>query len=1261
MRRDIGKNSNLLTWAAIPWLLASVPAAAADSSPRLEFLVHPSSTAASGSPFARQPVVYAVDARGFPMARALRAINLGAYLDSACTLPAGGGIRGGVNPWLALLGLGAFERAGFDGEGDVYLKVGATGLSAACSRVVKVVGAAQRLILVAGERQVGEAGSAVAVPPRVRVVSAAGKGVPGIGVSFTVVSGGGSVGSSSLLTDAEGYASTSFVLGLRPGLNTLRVHRSVIPGSAGPWSVELKAMGIAPAPSPVPAPVSLALAGPSASAAGACAGMFEVTSRDGSGQAAPVTAATEVSLAGLGQGSVYADAACAQPISKLMMPAGARAVAFYVRDLRAETLSVVAKASGLGDSPSLRIHVAAAPPVRLAAIGGDQQGAVVGAALPSPFVAQASDAFGNPVPGVDVAFAVTSGAGSLGSAQGRTDEDGRASTAFTFGPTPGTSVVTAVGAGSAWGAAQASATFQAHASAGPADHLILTGPVSSVAGECSAPFGIELRDRFGNPAPAAADTPILTAGLPAGSLFVDPACANAVGSLALAGGSASLHFFVRGTVAENLILSASLSGVVGSTLPFTVAPGAASVLTYSRQPSSMGVAGVPLGASPEITARDAYGNIVHGFVGPVALTAFLDAGCSQPAAGAMHVSVNPTEARDGVAAFDGVVFERASAFHLGAASPGLAQACSGGVMVSAAPASRLVLVQGDGQSGIAGSPLPQPLRARAEDAFGNPVAGVPLRFRVAVGDGSATPETAMTDAFGLSQANFTLGSSPGANELVATVESADGRAAIGSFSVTFVATGLPRPASRLGFSRQPSSASATGAVLASQPVVTAYDETGSPATVFSGQIRLAAYADSGCETPAPGTLSAVANPASAANGAAEFAGIRYDQPGTIYLRASAAEDAADGTSVAPACSAAIEVSSSLELALASSHSCALKDGGVKCWGYNGLGNLGDGTASNSALPVQVSGLASGVTGIAGGGHHTCAMVATGVKCWGSNSVGELGLPLGVPDSRVPVSVPGIGAGVQAIVSGDSHTCVLVDGSVRCWGLNSHGQLGSGGFGNSPAPMPVQGLPGPVHSLASSSYTTCGILEDGRAYCWGDNNYGQLGNGLTQNSPVAVRVQGLEGVKQIAPGIEHTCALLESGVRCWGHNQFGQLGDASFSDSMVPVPVQAVGEGVARLLSGGQNFNCVITASGAAKCWGHNGRGQLGDNRASGSQSNVPVQVVGMSSGVKTLRAGYIHACAADGSGLKCWGWGRSGQLGNGASVESNVPVAVQGY
>jgi alpha-tubulin suppressor-like RCC1 family protein len=351
------------------------------------------------------------------------------------------------------------------------------------------------------------------------------------------------------------------------------------------------------------------------------------------------------------------------------------------------------------------------------------------------------------------------------------------------------------------------------------------------------------------------------------------------------------------------------------------------------------------------------------------------------------------------------------------------------------------------------------------------------------------------------------------------------------------------------------------------------------------------------------------------------------------------------------------------IAAGGSHTCALtSSGGVKCWGDNGDGRLGDGTsgwANIRTTPVEVVGLSSGAAAIAAGTAHTCALTTGGgVRCWGQNSRGQLGDGT-TTERSTPVDVAGLSSGAIAIAAGNSHTCALMaGGGVKCWGDNSLGQLGDGTTTDHSTPVNVAGLSSAAASIAAGESHTCALMAGGGVKCWGDNWDGQLGDGTTTDRSTPVNVAGLSsGVAAIAAGGDHTCALTTSGgVKCWGDNWYGQLGDGTTTDRRTPVNVAGLSSGAAAIAAGVWH-TCAVTTGGGAKCWGWNSSGQLGDGTT--TDRSTPVNVAELSSGVAAIAAGGFHTCALTTVGrVKCWGWNWYGQLGDGTTIDRKTPVDV---
>ena len=359
------------------------------------------------------------------------------------------------------------------------------------------------------------------------------------------------------------------------------------------------------------------------------------------------------------------------------------------------------------------------------------------------------------------------------------------------------------------------------------------------------------------------------------------------------------------------------------------------------------------------------------------------------------------------------------------------------------------------------------------------------------------------------------------------------------------------------------------------------------------------------------------------------------------------------------------------LSLGDSSTCAITNsGGVKCWGNNDGGQLGrTGLGLYSTSLVDVTDLTSGASAVSINGTFACAITSTnGVKCWGNNSSGQLGNGT-LTTSRVPVDVSGLTSGVSEISTGSSHSCaVTTSGGVKCWGSNSNGQLGNGTTTNSSTAVDVTGLSSGVEAVATGSAYSCALTTAGGVKCWGSGAYGQIGNGSFSDQTTPVDASGLtSGVSRVAAGLWHVCAAMTSGsVKCWGENQYKQLGNNSTTDSNTPIEVSGL-TGVSGVAAGGYS-SCALK-DGGVQCWGRNDSGQLGNKTTVDSATPVSVHTSSSDStplsGVSEIATGTTHACALMAVGdLKCWGGNGSGQLGRGnLTVNETTPanVSVSGF
>ena len=398
------------------------------------------------------------------------------------------------------------------------------------------------------------------------------------------------------------------------------------------------------------------------------------------------------------------------------------------------------------------------------------------------------------------------------------------------------------------------------------------------------------------------------------------------------------------------------------------------------------------------------------------------------------------------------------------------------------------------------------------------------------------------------------------------------------------------------------------------------------------------------------------------------------------------------------------------------HTCALLDSGaLKCWGFNQSGQLGLGDdvsrgdsfqEMGNSLPALDLGGARTAVVVTAGGSHVCALLDNGtVRCWGDNASGQLGLgdtadrgdTTGEMGDALPTVDLGTGRTATAIAAGASHTCAVLDnGSVKCWGSNNGGQLGLGDTANRGDTTGEMGdaLPtvnlgtGRTATAISAGTHTCAVLDNGTIKCWGGNLFGQLGLGDTasrgdganemgDNLP-AVSLGTGRTATAVSLGAFHTCARLDNAtVKCWGFNSSAGrlgLGDAAnrgdgANEMGDNLPTVNLGTGrSATAIDAGSAHTCALLDNGAAKCWGSNTQGQLGqgDTTARGftsGQMGDSLTAIDLGTGrtATAITAGDFHTCARlDNAKLRCWGDNANGGLGIGDTADRGDTAGEMG-
>jgi alpha-tubulin suppressor-like RCC1 family protein len=455
----------------------------------------------------------------------------------------------------------------------------------------------------------------------------------------------------------------------------------------------------------------------------------------------------------------------------------------------------------------------------------------------------------------------------------------------------------------------------------------------------------------------------------------------------------------------------------------------------------------------------------------------------------------------------------------------------------AGPPDSIHMIAGDSQVSVLGDPQPDSLAVRISDQYGNPVFGDSVVWSAGPGNGTFSPAHSVTDAAGIARSLWTIDSAQSTDTATATVLG-DSLSVVftatGAFPFTFIAGG---DAHTCGLGRD-GSAYCWG--------VNIHGELGTGDTIPSSVPR-----------KVTGALT--------------------------FVSLAVGDETACG--------------------LASDHS-------AYCWGHNDAGQLGSGGGgTRSTQPVPVAG-GLFFLGLTSGGTHTCGITVDSLAyCWGGNAGGELGTGDSV-SSNVPVPVSG-GIAFTAISTSSTHTCALTAGGVAyCWGDNTSGELGIDTT-SAAYPTPVSVLGGSTFTqISAGGFFTCGV-SGGAGFCWGSNYYGTLGTGqprATGDTALPTPMVGGHTFQEILSGAGHACAVGgDHTTYCWGDNEFAELGSGAVGAQInaVPLPVSAGQEFVAVAAAKGE-FTCALEANGIAYCWGQNNWGNTGDGTPHDGSTEVIV-------------------------------------------------------
>jgi alpha-tubulin suppressor-like RCC1 family protein len=345
-----------------------------------------------------------------------------------------------------------------------------------------------------------------------------------------------------------------------------------------------------------------------------------------------------------------------------------------------------------------------------------------------------------------------------------------------------------------------------------------------------------------------------------------------------------------------------------------------------------------------------------------------------------------------------------------------------------------------------------------------------------------------------------------------------------------------------------------------------------------------------------------------------------------------------------------------QVSAGSNRSCGVTmDNRLYCWGD---GPLGDGTFSPHRTPLAIGG-ALRFQSVSAGNYFSCAVTTDyHAYCWGRNFYGNVGDGT-LNDRLTPVRVAG-GLRFRSIGTGAFHTCGVSysDGRAYCWGQNTSGQLGDGTTINRSAPAAVAGGRQFRYVEGGDSHT-CGLSQDSRAFCWGSDNVGQLGDGAERLRHLRpVLVIGGYHYRQLDTGDDHACGVtLSYRAICWGYGGAGQIGDGKTLNRFEPRAV-AGGLTLSRVTAGGR-ATCAEDPNDRIYCWGWNLNGELGDGTE--TMRLTPVRIYGGLALAQVSTGRSFNTCGRTAAGVAyCWGFNGYGQLGDGSNLDSSIPVRVVG-
>lgn len=347
-----------------------------------------------------------------------------------------------------------------------------------------------------------------------------------------------------------------------------------------------------------------------------------------------------------------------------------------------------------------------------------------------------------------------------------------------------------------------------------------------------------------------------------------------------------------------------------------------------------------------------------------------------------------------------------------------------------------------------------------------------------------------------------------------------------------------------------------------------------------------------------------------------------------------------------------------KLSAGTSHTCAINlSDNLKCWGRNHYGQLGDGTTVDKLTSTVIE---SAVTysDVSAGDAHTCAITTAGVlKCWGRNSSGQLGNST-TTDEILPIVIDAGTSYSQISVSGNVTCGITTANILKCWGYNGFGAVGDGTIVDKDFPVTIDVTT--YSKIAVGAMHTCGITTAGVLKCWGLNDSGQVGDGTTANKVLPIVIDATETYSKIAVSsftLYHSCGITTAGVlKCWGNNNYGQIGDGTTGVARSSPVIISAGTAFSDINVGYVHSCAVKSTTTELFCWGYNFFSQLGDYTTTNRSSPVQADTGYLYTKVVASN-NFTCGLTVDGY-LRCWGQNDYGQLGDGSIVDRYVPIGI---